>query len=58
MNNMVVLERELNPYEKAIMFCKNEIAKWTATRPDLAKVYAEELDHWNRSYSQYLSVVR
>lgn len=27
MINMVVLERELNPYEKAIMFCKNEIAK-------------------------------
>lgn len=55
---MVVLERELNPYEKAIEFCKNEIAKWTAKRPDLAKAYAEELDHWNKSYAQYLSVMR
>lgn len=54
---MLVLETELNPYERAIEFCKQQIKKWTPCRPDLVKAYNDELDHWNKSYSRYLSTV-
>lgn len=54
---MVVLERELNPYERATEFCRRQIKKWSKHRPNLVKAYTDELNHWNKAYDQYLTTV-